>query len=175
MKLTGARTAAAILGLLSLSIPAAAQTASPAHCRALKLQQCSPDLCETLPLPGATRTDEGNWLAGDATDRLARVSLSQRARQLTINWDGRRWTAPVARQWASGNVTGAAGTMREALAAGEPGPATYQITWLRTGHGLLFSMIVDPTAEQDDYYVLNGACEPGASLLRPGRWKAVST
>lgn len=153
------RASAALVGLASLAVPAAAQTASVGHCVARTLQQCSADLCERLPLPGAERTDEGNWLVTEATDGLATVKFDRRSRQLSINWDGREWAGRVARQWTSGNVTGAAGAMREHFVSGEPGQANYQIHWFRTGHGLLFTMTVDPTAEQSDYFVVNGACE----------------
>ena len=162
MSTNSARLLAAFLALASLAAPSAAQPPSPANCRALSLRQCSPDMCEGRPLPGGQLTD-GNWLATDATAQRARVSFDQHARRVSVCWDGRCWTGVAARQWTSGNVTGVAGTMREQFQQGYPSSAAYQISFVRSTHGLLFDMIVDPSQEQSEYWVLNGSCEAPAS------------
>ena len=153
---------AALLALGGLATSAAAVPASSRLCRIMTLLRCSPDLCVMQRLPGTAAL--GDVVPSDpfVAGRRTSVSYNPARRSLSLCWDGRCSNSTALAPWRSGRVFGATGAIREEFERGQPTNASFSATFEQRlrDQWLYYSMTIHPNPEQDDYYVLNGNCEP---------------
>ena len=153
---------AALLALGGLAASAAAAPASSRLCRIMTLLQCSPDQCVMQRLPCTAAV--GDVVPSDpfVARRRTSVSYDPARRSLSLCWDGRCANSTAAVPWRSGRAFGATGAIREEFNRGQPTTASFSATFEQRlrDQWLYYSMIIHPNPEQDDYYVLNGNCEP---------------